>query len=95
MKQRLSACTSVVELPVTAQRIVDATKKDVTIAKVYVPDCSADGALYAYRSRKDELSLKMKMVVFSGGHRVIVPPVFREQILHAMHPGMVRMKLVA
>ena len=64
MKQRLS----VVELPVTVRRIADATKKDVTIAKVYnftlrgwptgSPSCSTDGTLYLYRSRKDEVSLE-------------------------------------
>jgi len=93
---------SMKELPVTAKMIAEATSKDPTLARVY--DYTHHGwqhvlrgeSLYQYFSRKDELSLEDGCILI--GRRVVIPPCYREQLLqelHAMHPGIVRMKALA
>ena len=90
------------DLPVTAKKIAEATRKDPTLARVYDythhgwPKLSRDDSLYPYYSRHVELSLEDGCILW--GRRVIIPSTYREQILielHAMHPGIVRMKSLA
>ena len=94
---------SVEELPVTAQKIAEATRKDKILAKVYdltlhgwFPNCNRGNEMYPYFSKQEELSLENGCLLW--GSRVIIPNIYRDQLLqelHTMHPGIVRMKAIA
>ena len=94
--------TTVNALPVTAQDISEATRKDSTLSKVLEltlngwPSHIEEGELKPYHLHKDELSLEDDCVLW--GRRVIIPDACRERVLaelHECHPGIVKMKSLA
>ena len=88
-------------LPVTAERLATATRKDPILSKVYLyvregwPN-EVPEELRPYERRKDELSLEGGCILW--GIRAVIPmklqAVMTEE-LHRDHPGVVRMKSVA
>ena len=91
--------------PITAQEIKSSLKKDLTLSRVreYLrsgwPSKNAlDDQFLSFYSKRDELSVEDDIVLY--GPRVVVPndKVLRQKILaelHATHPGIVKMKLLA
>ena len=85
-------------LPVTAQVVMQATKKDATLSKVfrYTKDgwpAQVPTELKAYHSRRHELTVEAGCLLW--GIRVIIPNPLRPtllQELHRDHPGSSRMK---
>ena len=85
-------------LPVTAQQLGQATRKDVILSKVWrysksgwpqkVPDC-----LRPYWNRRNELTLEGDCLMW--GIRVVVPRKLQDNVLHELHrehQGIARMK---
>ena len=88
-------------LPITADRIREATQKDRVLKMVLHycregrwPDANKiDRELRAYYEKRDELSLENDIIMW--GLRVVIPLKYRTQVmneLHCCHPGIVRMK---
>ena len=90
------------ELPVTAAKIAEGTKKDSLLLKVYEytssgwPGTCPSLELRPFWIRRNELSLENGWLLW--GRRVIVPFRFQKRLLeelHECHPGMCRMKALA
>ena len=94
--------TTTDELPITAAEIVEGTKKDSLLVKVY--ECTSSGwpgscpnpEPKPFWDRSDEISLENRCLLW--GRRVLVPFKLQKRLLeelHACHPGMCRMQTLA
>ncbi|XP_053395598.1 uncharacterized protein K02A2.6-like [Mercenaria mercenaria] len=90
------------QLPVTSAQIARETRRDKILSRVYEEVQNGwnlsenDSVLKAYANRKSELSIHRGCLLW--GIRVVIPTKLRKQILdllHASHPGIVRMKNLA
>ena len=90
------------DLPVTSNDIKDATRKDPVLSKVYDyvavgwPSHVDEDEIKPYFYRRNELSVDSGCLLW--GLRVIIPPVWRQQLLkdlHTQHLGMCSMKGIA
>ena len=88
-------------LPVSACLVQRVTQRDAILSKVYFYikngwPAKVDKEIQPYFLLKEELSIEGNCVL--RGIRVVVPKKLQKQVLeelHATHPGMQRMKLVA
>lgn len=88
-------------LPLTAEAIAKASKRNLTLSRVaeftlngWPSECADD--LKPYYVRRWELSLEQGCVTW--GSRVIIPDALRDRVLdllHEEHPGASRMKMLA
>eukprot|EP00079_Xenopus_tropicalis_P034355 XP_017948126.1 PREDICTED: uncharacterized protein K02A2.6-like [Xenopus tropicalis] len=87
------------ELPISCKDIAAATSRDPLIAKVWDftskgwPNYSSDKILKPYFEKRDELSIDQGCLLW--GIRVVIPPKYRQRLLHELHeghPGVNRMK---
>ena len=89
VEQSTFQVTTVDDLPISSKEIREATQKDPTLSKVldYTlngwPDRSSDDNMKPYYYRRLELSVENGCILW--GSRVIIPPRFREQLLHELH----------
>ena len=90
------------ELPVMAEQIVELTRKDPVLSKVWTdtlnrwPNHVNGAELQPYFKRKQELSVEGGVVLW--GLRVVIPTPLKQRILgelHEEHLGMFRMKALA
>ncbi|XP_021340098.1 uncharacterized protein K02A2.6-like [Mizuhopecten yessoensis] len=90
------------ELPVEAEDISRATRKDPILSRVldYVlsgwPNHVTDTELQPYFQRREQLSTEQGCILW--GLRIIIPPAYRERLLadlHDQHIGICRMKALA
>ena len=88
-------------LPVTADRVKQATAKDPILSRVFkytLEGWPTNGSpeLHSYAKRSTELSITEGCLVYGG--RVVIPYSLQKQVLselHTGHIGMVRMKATA
>jgi hypothetical protein len=95
--------TMLAEVPVTETEVRAATRNDPTLSKVLCSilegwklDCKKNKELAGYETRRSELSTEGGCLLW--GSRVVIPSSLQEkvlQMLHDVHPGMVRMKSLA
>ncbi|XP_041435047.1 uncharacterized protein K02A2.6-like [Xenopus laevis] len=87
------------ELPISCKDIAAATSRDPLLAKVWDftstgwPNYSSDKILKPYFEKRDELSMDQGCLLW--GIRVVIPPKYRQRLLHELHeghPGVNRMK---
>ena len=88
-------------MPVTAEQVATATKKDPLLSQVYRYTQSGwptdvDDVLLPHWNRRTELSLERGCLLW--GIRVVIPQKLQERLLkelHKDHPGIVRMKEIS
>ncbi|XP_031760407.1 uncharacterized protein K02A2.6-like, partial [Xenopus tropicalis] len=87
------------ELPISCKDIAAATSRDPLLAKVWDftskgwPNYNSDKILKPYFEKRDELSIDQGCLLW--GIRVVIPPKYRQRLLHELHeghPGVNRMK---
>ena len=88
-------------LPITAEQVATATKRDPLLSQVYRYTQSGwptevDDVLMPYWNRRTEISIERGCLLW--GIRVVIPQKLQEAVLeelHKDHPGIVRMKAIA
>ena len=88
-------------LPITAEQVATATKRDPLLSQVYRYTQSGwptevDDVLVPYWNRRTEISIERGCLLW--GIRVVIPQKLQEAVLeelHKDHPGIVRMKAIA
>ncbi|XP_073820944.1 uncharacterized protein [Musca autumnalis] len=85
------------QLPVTAQRIAQETRKDPHLGKI-VKLLESGQCLSKAGYKSPEINYKLSSGCLTFEHRIVIPPRFRGDLmkdLHGAHLGMVKMKGIA